>query len=143
MGAHRAGQLAHPDVVARGDQALAVTVQLVQPAGEHKAEAERFGMDTVGPAGHQGPALLDRPAPDHGRQAIEIVEKDVGGAHQLQGERRIEDVGGGQAAVQIAGIVADRFGQRVQERNHVMPDPLLQARDVLGIDGRVPETLDR
>ena len=100
-------------------------------------------MDPMGPAGHQGAALLDRPAPDHGREPIDVLEKDVGGAHQLQRERRIEDVGGGQTAVQVAGIVADRFRQRVQEGDHVMADSLLEACNVFGIDGRVPEAVDR
>ena len=111
MGAHRAGQLAYPDVFPHCDQPLAVAIELIQPAGEDEAKAHRFGMDAVGPPGHQGPALLDRPAPDHGQKPIDIVEKDVGGLHQLQRERRVEDVGGGQAPVQIAGIVSHRFGQ--------------------------------
>ena len=115
MGPHRAGQLAHSDVFPGGDQPLAVTVQLVQPAGEHKPEAQRLGMDAVGPAGHQRPAFLDRTAPDHGGNPIEVVEQDVGGADQLQRERRIEDVGGSQAPMQVTGVVSHRLGQRVQE----------------------------
>ena len=143
MRPHRAGQLAHSDVFPGGDQPLAVTVQLVQPAGEHKPEAQRLGMDAVGPAGHQRPAFLDRTAPDHGGNPIEVVEQDVGGADQLQRQRRIEDVGGSQAPVQVTGVVSHRLGQRVQESHHIMPNPLLQPGDVIGIDSRLPEALDR
>ena len=92
VGADGAGELANPDLLARGDQPLAVTVELVEPAGQDEAEADRLRMDAVGPARHQRAPLLDRPAPDDRRQPVDIFKKDVGRLHQLQRERRVQHI---------------------------------------------------
>ena len=73
MGADRPRQLADPDVLPGGDDALAFPVEFIEPAGQDEAEADRLGVDPMGSAGHQGGALLDRPPADHCRQPIDII----------------------------------------------------------------------
>ncbi len=73
VGADRAGELADADVLAGGHQPLPVTIELVQPAGKDEAEADRLGVNAVGSAGHQRPALLHRPATDDRREPVDIL----------------------------------------------------------------------
>ena len=92
MGAHGPRQLPNPDILAGRDQTASLPFQLVEPAGEHEAEADRLGVDPVGTSRHEGAPLLDGAAAHHFDQAVEVLEQKVGGLHQLHRQRGIEHV---------------------------------------------------
>ncbi len=45
--------------------------------------------------------------------------------------------------MEVAGVVAQRVGEGIQEGDHIVPDALLQTGDVLGIDASLAKAFQR
>ena len=75
--------------------------------------------------------MLLRAASDGRECALEPVEDEQAGLASLQGERRVEHVGRGQAEVEPAPVVPELFGDGIHERGEVVVRPLLDLGDAL------------
>jgi hypothetical protein len=101
-------------------------------------------MNAVAAADADGVAVLEGASLQHGEQAVEVGQQQVGGAHKLHVEAGIEHVGGGHALVHEAGGRADILGKVGQEGNHVMPGDALDLVDPLDLEGTfLPDLLSR
>ena len=112
--------------------AVAVALELEGPACELGAEGDRLGVDAVSSSDHHGGAMLLRAASDGRKCALEPVEDEQACLASLQGERRVEHVGRGQAEVEPAPVVPELFGDGIHERGEVVVRPLLDLGDALG-----------
>jgi len=74
------------------EQAGAVPLQLGDIAGELEAEGERLGDDAVAATDGQGVPVLDGPLLHRGVEAVELLEEDVDGVHQLGRHGGVEDI---------------------------------------------------
>ena len=111
--------------------AVAVPLELEGPARELGAERDRLGVDAVSPPDHHGGAMLLGAASDRRERALEPVEDEQAGFASLQGERRVEHVGRGQAEVEPAPVVPELFGDGIHERGEIVVRPLLDLGDAL------------
>ena len=58
VGSHRAGQLAHRDLLPRQHQGASRAADLAEKAGEHQASRDGLGVDAVRATNHQRVAML-------------------------------------------------------------------------------------
>ena len=77
-------------------------------------------MDAVGAAHAQRVRVLARPLGEHGGQLAGAGDDHLAGAAELEGERRVEHVGRGEAEVDPATRRARRGAENVDEGGHVM-----------------------
>ncbi len=81
------------------------------------------------------------------KNTVHAGEKDVGGAHELDVEGRVEHVGGGHALVHEAAVRADELGKVRQEGDDVMLGDgldLVDAGDVeFGLSALFPDRFGR
>ena len=135
VGADRARELADPDALDHTLQTMQVAVGLEGEACEAQAEGGRLGMDSVGAAHGQGLAVLESPLD----QGVAILPRprseQLSRLGELDGERRVEDVGGGQPVVDPPPLGADRSGDDVHERGQVVAGRALALID--GLDGEL------
>ena len=88
-------------------------------------------MDAVRTADGQRLAVLLRALDDARERALDAVEDQPPRVAELEGERGVEDVRGGQPVVEPAPGVAEVAGDGVDERGHVVTGLALQLRDAL------------
>ena len=77
-------------------------------------------MDAVGPTDAERVGELPRPADERIAVRPCTSHDDLPGLPQLQRERGVEDVRGGQAVVQPATLIPDRVGDDVNEGRDVV-----------------------
>ncbi len=109
-----------------------VAVGLEGEAGEPQAEGRRLGVDAVGAADAERVAVLQRPLDQGVAVGAGAGDDDLAGPAQLQRQRRVEHVGGGEAVMDPAPVLADRAGDDVDEGGDVMvghPLPLVDRLD--------------
>ena len=106
-------------------EAVEVAVGLEGEAGEAQAEGRRLGVDAVGAADAERVAMLERPLDQRVAVGARAGEDDLARLAQLQRQRRVEHVGGGEPVVDPAPVLADRGGDDVDEGGDVVVgDPL-------------------
>ena len=132
VGADGAGELADRSLREGFAQAGQVAVRLEREAGEAEPEAGRLGVDAVGTPDAERLGVLSRLRNERVAIAARARGQDRPGLDQLQRQRRIEHVGGGEPVVDPPSVLADRVGDHVDERGDVVigrPLPLLDGRD--------------
>ena len=125
VGADGARELAEGElresVLETGD----VAVGLEGEAGQPQAEGGGLGVDAVGAADAERVAVLQRPRDQGVAVGSGAGDDDLPGPAQLQRQRRVEHVGGGEAVVDPAPVLANRAGDDVDEGGDVVVgDPL-------------------
>jgi hypothetical protein len=121
VGADGAAELHHRHRLARGRQAVHVTIDLQRPQRQLGAERRRLGVDPVGAADHHGVAVpagqFDQRCPQGDRR----FEHEIGGVAHLPAERRVADIARRQPVMDpLAGVAADRRLHDVDEGRHVV-----------------------
>ena len=101
-------------------QALGVAVRLEREARELDAERGRLGVHAVGAPDAQRVRVLARARDQRGHERAGARHDHLAGRAQLQRERRVEHVRGGQPEVDPAPRLADRRREHVDERGHVV-----------------------
>ncbi len=132
VGADRAGELAEAQLLEGVGEAGEVAVGLEGEAGEAQAEGRRLGVDSVRPADAERVALLQRPLDQCVAVGAGGGEDDLAGLAQLQRQRRVEHVGGGEAVVDPAPVLSNRLGDDVDEGGDVVVGDPLALVDGLG-----------
>ena len=117
-------------------QPVEVAVGLEGEAGEPQPEGGRLGVDAVGAADAEGVAVLERPLDQRVAVGAGAGDDDLARPPQLQRQRRVEHVGGGEAVVDPAPVLADRGGDDVDEGGDVVVGHLLALVDRLDREGR-------
>ena len=72
------------------------------------------------------------------QQLVDVVDQQVGRAHQLHVEAGVEHVGGGHALVHEARLGADDLGEMGEEGDDVVLDLALDRVDARDVEGGVP-----
>ena len=122
VGADGAGDHAHGDIRARGNQAFPAAFEHGVVAGEFEAEGGGFGVDAVGAADADGFFVLEAAFFKGGQNAVHILEQNVGGLRELDGEAGVDDITAGHALVDEARFGADAFGDVGEEGDDVVFD---------------------
>ena len=77
-------------------------IELERPDGELQPERGRLGVDSMCAPDRQRVAVLLCPRDDAGQRALELVEQEPPGGLQLERQRRVQDIRGGQPVVEPA-----------------------------------------
>ena len=131
VGADRARQLADAHPFERPSDAGAVTLEREGPAGELETERRRLGVDAVRAADRQCLAMLLGARDDGDERAVDPGEDQRAGVADLKRERGVEDVGGRQAVVEPAPLLAETLGDGVDEGGDVVVRARLDLGDAL------------
>ena len=107
---------------------VAVAVELEGPAGELPAERRRLGVDPVRAADADRVTMLLGARDDQPERAVDPGEDEPARILDLQRERRVDDVGGGQPVVHPAALGAELLGDGVDERREVVVGRLARSR---------------
>ena len=126
-GADGAGDRAGGDFLAGGDEPLLGARELGIGVSELEPEGDRFGMDAVRSPDRRRQLVLEGAALERGEQRIDVLDENVGGAHQLHVETRVQHVGRRHARVHEACFRPDDLRDMRQEGDDVVLD--------LGLDG--------
>lgn len=114
--------------------AFGVAVQRRQPHGGLVAERDRQGLLEMGAAGHRRVAIGLREAGEDRPQSLDIGFHEVERGADLQGVRRVHDVLGRRAPVDIAACLAGGGGQLVDERQDRIADDLRFVAKTIVVD---------
>ena len=126
VGAHRARQRAHRHALDRALQPQQVAVRLEGEAGELHAERGGLGVHAVRAAHAERVHVLARALRRARRGSRRAPPtRIIARLRELQAERGVEHVGGGEAVVDPAPRLADRAGHHVHEGRHVVVGDLL------------------
>ena len=98
------GEFAHPEIFGGGVEAGEVALHLGVPEEEFEAEGAGFGVDAVGAADDGGVLELDGAFFEGFGEGDDAGTDDGGGFFELQGLCGIDDVGGGEAVMEPAGV---------------------------------------
>ena len=120
VGADRARELADRGLLEGTAQALEVAVGLEGKAGEPQPEGRRLGVDAMRAPDAERVGVLARLRDQRVAIGSRAVTEDRPGLDQLQAERGVEDVGGGQPVVDPATVLADRSRDDVDEGGDVV-----------------------
>ena len=122
------------DAVAGLLQALDGPAELIVHDSELQPEGDRLGMDAVAAADHRGELVLFGADGDRLAEFVQILEQDVGRLDHLDREGRIEQIGGGESAMDPAGRFPDMRGDLLEKGDHVVVRALLDLPDILDIE---------
>jgi hypothetical protein len=125
---------ARADIVERCREALPLAGELGMEAGELDAHGGRLGVDAVAAADADVLDMLARAAGQDCEQAVELARDQAAGLLQLQGQRRVEEVGGGHAEMQEPGLGAADMLDVGQKGDDVVPRHGLDRVDRRGVD---------
>ena len=135
VGAHGARQRAHRHPLHRALEPAQIALGLEREARELHPEGGGLGLDPVRAAHAERAGVLAR-APDE-RVAVvaRAAGQDQAGLGELERERGVQHVGGGEPVVDPAPGGAHRLGHHVDEGGHVVVGQLLALADRLGREG--------
>ena len=141
--AHGARHFAARDPVTRGSKPLAMALRLVVPDRQLDAERDGLAVDAMRTSDHEGVTVLPGAVPEHGEEPVQILQNGIGGLDHQNGQRGVQDIGGSQAQVQVAGRRPDLLGNGFDKGNDVvLRDPLesLDARWIdMGLSANLPD----
>ena len=123
-GADGSGEFADAEVFGGGVEAGEVALHLGVPEEQLEAEGGGFGVDAVGAADDGGVLELDGALFQGVGEGDDAGADDGGGFFELQGLRGVDDVGGGEAVVEPAGVFGgvDVLGDGGGEGDDVVAD---------------------
>ena len=137
--AHGAGELADAQLVAAVLQSLAVASHLRDEDRQLVAKGRRLGVDAVGAADGERVLVAHRQLGQDLFQLAKVFGQDVRGLLDLQRQRRIQDVRGGQAEMNPPCWRADSFGDGSGERDHVVVRFAQELGRTFGLDCRTAD----
>ena len=114
-------------------QASAVAIELEGPDGELEAEAGRLGMDAVGAADANGAPVLAGKRHDGRERSLESLQDQLAGSPDLQRQRRVDDIRGGEPVVEPAPLLAELLADGVDEGGRVVVERGLDLAHARGI----------
>ncbi len=132
--ADRAGDRARCDIVARGNQPLAVAREFGIGLRELEPEGGRLGVDAVAAADGRRQLVLEGAALEHFQQRVEVLEQQVRGLLELHRQRGVEHVRAGHPLVEPAPLGPELLAGPGQERDHVMLGDRLDRVDRVDVD---------
>ena len=104
-------------------------------SGELEAEGRRLGVDAVRATDAERVRVLARPLAERRDQLAGAGEDDRPGGAELERQRRVEHVGGGEPVMDPAPGLAGRRGEHVDEGGDVVVGDLLALTDRLDREG--------
>ena len=119
-GADRAGDGAGGNVITGGGQTDPVALHLGIERCQLEPEGDRLGMDAVGTADADRVLVLHGPHFKRFQDHVQVGQQFIGSLGQLHRQAGIQNVRGGHALVDEARLGADVFGNRGQERDHIV-----------------------
>lgn len=119
-GADGAGDRAGGDFRTGINEALAVTVHLGIEAGKGQAHRGRLGMDAVAAADAHRVLVFEGAGLESREHPVDVGEQQIGGAHELDVEGGVENVGRGHALMHKTAVGADKFGEMGEEGDDVV-----------------------
>ena len=117
-----AGELADAHVFGGGHEARDVALRFGIPVGDFESEGDGLGVDAVSAADHGRVFELPGAALEDFGEALQILRDDLRRLADEQGLRGVDDVVGGEAVVEPAGVRADDFGDGGGEGDDVVAD---------------------
>src|SRR2546427_636902 len=78
--------------------------------------------------------LLPGAVAEHGEEPVQVLQNGIGGLDHQNGQRGVQDIGGGQAQVQVADRWPDLLGNGFDEGNDVVLRDPLQRLDTRRVD---------
>ncbi len=120
VGADRPGHGADGDLRERALQARGVALRLEGEARELDPERGRLRVHAMRAPHAQRVGVLACACDERDHERASARDDHLAGGAQLQRERRVEHVGGGQPEVDPAPGLADGRGEHVHERGHVV-----------------------
>ena len=129
VGAHGTGDLARGQVGRGRPESSARPIQLEGPGGQLEPEGDGLGVDAVRAAHHQGAGVDPCAGHDGGDGSVQAGQDEVGRGAALQGQRGVHDVAAGEPVVEVAALLADRFGDLRDEGHDVVVGGALQLGD--------------
>ena len=137
VGADRARDRADRRVGERGLEPLQVAVGLEGEAGEPEAEGGGLGVDAVRAPDAERVRVLERLVAQGVAVSASAGDDDLARVADLERERGVEDVGGGEPVVDPAPrVAADRLGDDIDERGDVVVGRALALGDGLDLERR-------
>ena len=121
-GADGAGDLAHGGFVECASQAVALAAHLLVEDEQLEPEGRGLGVHAVGSPDAGGVTELQRATPEHGDQALDPDQEQPPRVADLERERRVEHVAGGESVVDVTRIGPHALRQGGEERDHVVTD---------------------
>ncbi len=129
--ADRAGDRADGDLLESALQPQSIAMRLEGKARELDAERRRLGVHPMGTPHAQGVHVLARTVGKRLHQRLRSRHDRFSRRAQLQGERRVEHVRGGQAEVDPTPRLVGARGEHVHERSHIVVSCALTLVDCL------------
>ena len=130
--AHRSRELPDPVRLERPGESCAVAVESSRPARELPAERRRLGVDAVRAPDADRVAVLLGAANDGVERAVELDEQELAGVLNLERQRRVDDVGRGEAVVHPPPLGPELLGDGIDERREIVVGDTLDLGDALG-----------
>ncbi len=137
-GADGARDRAGGDLLPGPRHALPIAGELGEEAGELEAERRGLGVDAVAPAHRRRELVLEGAAPEGLEEAIEIGQEQVARPRELDGEAGVQQIGGGHAQVQVAGLDPADLLHMGEERDHIVAGDGLDGLDPGRVDQPLP-----
>ncbi len=125
VGADGAGEFADGDLFARFDQPLFGAAEFVVHERELEAVGDRLGVDAVRAAHHGREFVFFGADSDGDAEFPQVFQQQIGAGDTLQGQGGVEQVGGGEAAMDEPAGSADVGGDFLQEGDDVVVGALL------------------
>ncbi len=139
--ADRTRDRADGDLLEGALQAQRVALGLEGEAGQLHAERRRLGVHPMRTPDAQRLGVLARASVQRRHEAVGARHDHLADRLQLQRERRVEYVRGGQAVVDPAARLARRGAEHVDERRHVVVGRALALVDRLDREARAANRL--
>ena len=112
--------------------ARAGAVELERPSSELEPERRRLGVDAVGAPDANRVLVLFGARDDGCKRAVDAAEELLARRTDLERERGVDDVGGGEAVVEPAALVAELLGDGIDECRGVVLQRRLELGHALG-----------
>ena len=97
-----------------------ISLHLVIPEGHFQAEGDGFCMDAMGSADHEGFFILKGLLLEYGQELVDILEDQVRGLFQEQGQGSVEDIGRGESVMEVFREGTDIFSHAGQKGDDIV-----------------------
>ncbi len=141
-GADGPADRAGADLPPGGEQPVAAPAELGPVAEELEPEARGLGVDAVRATDARCVAVFAGAAGEGGEHSVEVGQEEIAGAHELDRERGVEQVGARHAAMQPARLRPEPLLEMGEEGDDVVPGRPLDLLDPHGVDQTGPGLLD-
>ena len=120
IGANCSRHFADTNGLLGSEQPFSVAVHLRVPECQFEPKSGRLSVYSVGAAHHHGVTMLVSPSLQNCEQGLQIIEQYVCCLPEQQGETGIQNIGGGQSKMDIAGGISHIFRHAGEKGNDVV-----------------------